>query len=138
MHTRSVIAGAGGTVAVAAGIFFAVAASNAQPVEPPEPAPVVIQAVPEPVEKVAPPEPVEPEATVEPTPEPVEEPVTEPAPQPEPAAPAPAPAPAPEPAPEPAPTGDAYNPPRDLDLGPPPEAPPAEDIPGGPDEVTNG
>lgn len=129
MHIRSAIAGAGATIAVASGVFFAVTASNAQnqpEVDAPEaPALVGHYSTVEsqsPIEYIPAPEPVE-EPAAAPEPIPAPEPEPAPAPVEEPVVVAPEPQPAPDPAPAPA-NGPDAPPPANIDLGePPPQAP---------------
>ena len=122
VHKGSAVVGAGATVAVGLGVFFAVSASNAEEFDP---APVTpaghystieaqdfVEYVPEP-EPIPAPEPVVVEEPV--VSEPVPEPVVE------------QPAPEPAPLPEPVPSGDKYAPPPPTDFGPPPEMPAPEE-----------
>jgi hypothetical protein len=114
MHTRSAVAGAAATLVAGAGLFFAVAASNADEIEAAQTAPLVghystVESV-DFVEYVPEPEPLPEPVTPEPEPV-VEEPVVV---APEPVVEQPAPQSEPVPAP-------VETPPTNLDLGPPPE-----------------
>ena len=86
MQIRGMLIGSGATVAVAAGVFFAVAAANASDDPPVAPPTLVatIQATPEPtIEPVVMPTPIPtPEVTVAPAPEPEPVVVETPAPEP--------------------------------------------------------